>query len=227
MQLYSLLRAFLLLQAASVSSSSVPSYTGPGLNASLPLGGLKKVCFAALLFTVHYAVLQIPNVEISCAHRGVPESGTYNHAAMIDYHDGLFLLAWKNGVTGEDDSNQRILYSTSIDGLKWSPTNGTNILFPGMTTEKQEAALFVGPPIIVNKRRYVGASVGKAPAGAAQGAQYCLWPDPLEPRNTVIVTKKNKEHQDILLMREIRADGTLGSIFWQSQVQEHTLTHAH
>lgn len=90
-----------------------------------------------------------------------------------------------------------------------------------MTTHSREAALFVGPPIVVaGGRRFVGASVGTAPSRAAQGAQFCLWPDALNPRNTVMPTKKYHEHQDDLLLREIKADGSLGEIFWQTESPE-------
>ena len=53
-------------------------------------------------------------------YHGGLEHGTYNHAAMIDYHNGVFLLAWKNGPFSEDKDGQRIIFSQSTDGKNWS-----------------------------------------------------------------------------------------------------------
>ena len=50
------------------------------------------------------------NVEV---HHGTNATGNYNHAAMLDYHNGVFLVAWKNGPFNEDKSGQRILYVKS------------------------------------------------------------------------------------------------------------------
>ena len=38
---------------------------------------------------------------------------------MLDYHNGTFLLAWKNGPNSEDKDGQRIVYSQSKDGVTW------------------------------------------------------------------------------------------------------------
>lgn len=80
------MRFWLLLPVVAAATMmrvpvAVPHYDGPALDASKPLGGL----------------LQAKDVITTCIHRGVPETGTYNHAAMIDYHDGMFVIAWKNG----------------------------------------------------------------------------------------------------------------------------------
>jgi len=89
-----------------------------------------------------------------------------------------------------------------------------------MTTDDRAAALFVGPPIRINGRQYVGASPGE-PTGAAQGAQFCLWPDPLDlPKDEG--GRRNcgppghKQPKDTLLMREVKGIGELGKIFWFS-----------
>lgn len=121
---------------------------------------------------------QVPRVEnVEVCHASLaPGMGQYNHAVMIGYHEGVLLLAWKNGATTEDKNGQRILYAQSTDGRSWTPIDGgpQNELFPNMTTPERVAALFVGPPIVLNGRQYVGASPGE-PTGAAQGAQFCLW----------------------------------------------------
>eukprot|EP00911_Craspedida_sp_UC1_P003025 UC1_evm7s2203 len=183
-------------------SPLAPVWRAGVLDPTKPLGGVKPV----------------PNAQHIEVYHGETEHGTYNHAAMLDYHNGVFLLAWKNGPYNEDKSGQRILYSQSSDGLSWTPTDGTNILFPNMSTSARAAALFVGPPAHINGRRYVGASPGE-PTGAAQGAQWCLWPDPLSPRNCG--PPSHKQANGTLLMREVLPGGgaggipiRLGPIFW-------------
>lgn len=92
-----------------------------------------------------------------------------------------------------------------------------NVLFPALNTTKQQAAMFIGPPIVINGRFYVGASPG-VPTDAAAGAQYCLWPDPVSPRNCGPPGQKQSE--GILVMREIQnlviEDVRLGPMFWAS-----------
>jgi hypothetical protein len=158
----------------------------------------------------------VPGVKLTeLCHGDAGVLGTYNHAAMIDYHNGIFFAAWKNGPLAEDKSGQRILYSQSADGVNWTPVDGgeASILFPNMTTSARAAALFVGPPIHINGRQYVGASPGQ-PTGAADGAQFCLWPDPLDINGKDHIRNcgppaeghksKGKQYPHILLMREVK-----------------------
>eukprot|EP00039_Didymoeca_costata_P010303 m.138655 g.138655 ORF g.138655 m.138655 type:complete len:392 (-) comp14779_c0_seq16:2242-3417(-) len=109
----------------------------------------------------------------------------------------------------------RILYSQSYDGLNWTKTDGKNILFPSLSTAKQACAMFVGPPIIINNRWYVGASPG-VPTDAAAGAQFCLWPDPVTPRNCG--PPGRKQLNNTLIMREILGFHSFGPLFWASRV---------
>tara|TARA_B110000208_G_scaffold69034_1_gene89153 strand:- start:1166 stop:2254 length:1089 start_codon:yes stop_codon:yes gene_type:complete len=222
-----------------------PRWTAPMPNASRPLGGYSAAAGAQ-------------HIEV---HHGVPASGTYNHAAMISWDPAanLFIIAWKNGVEDEDKEGQRIMYSQSSDGLHWTPSNASTILFPDMSTAEEEeeeeeeelklelelaggdddavrgtfqeqlknkkhkgqaAALFVGPPIHINGHMYVGASPG-VPTGAAEGAQFCLWPDPLD-MSAAEGGKRNcgppghVQADGTLLMRRVLSSGVhaLGPIFW-------------
>ena len=144
------MRATLLFAASAAKVGrwegvKVPSWNTTIPDENKPLGGFEPVPGAQ-------------NVELC---HGEITVGTYNHASMINYHDGQFFAAWKNGVNTEDKSNQRILYSQSTDGLVWTKvTNASSELFPSMTTKAREAAMFVGPPIHLNGRMYVGASPG-------------------------------------------------------------------
>ena len=128
-------------------------------------------------------------------------------------------MAWKNGLESEDKRGQKILFSSSADGRSWK---AASVLFPDMSTAKQSAAMFVGPPIQIRGRWYVGASPG-VPTGAAQGAQFCLWPDPLDLPSDLGGRRNcgppgHAQAKDTLLMRQVqvRSPGVLqlGEIFW-------------
>jgi hypothetical protein len=102
------------------------------------------------------------------AYHATKESGAYNHGAMIDFHDGNFLLTWKNSPINEDEPGQRILYAQSADGANWTKTDGTNVMFPSVSSSANPAALFAGPTAVISGRRYATASPH----------QMCLFPDP-------------------------------------------------
>lgn len=205
----------LLALVAGTIVGNIPSWSAYTPEPQQPLGGF----------------IQVPGTKLTeLCHGTVGSIGTYNHAAMIDYHNGIFFAAWKNGPWAEDKSGQRILYTQSKDGVVWTTVAGaeTNILFPNMTTTARDAAVFVGPPIKINGRQYVGASPGE-PTGAADGAQFCLWPDPLEvngrnhTRNCGPPANGHhyKQFSNTLLMREVKAGiGNLGPIFWADQSNE-------
>jgi hypothetical protein len=184
-----------------------PCWTATPPNASAPLGGFTQL-------------RGVENTEV-CHATLAPGMGQYNHAVMLGYHDGVLLTAWKNGATTEDKNGQRILYSQSRDGLSWTSVDGgtQNELFPNMTTPGKVAALFVGPPIVLNGRQYVGASPG-VPTGAAQGAQFCLWPDPLsdgtEGRNCG-PPGHSQDGSSLLMRRVLPGIGNLGPIFWAAE----------
>ena len=84
-------------------------------------------------------------------------------------------------------------------------------------------ALEPGPPLNVNGRLYAAASPGTFNPGNphdqdAQGSQFCLWPDPLTPRNCGPPTKVAIQYVDNLLLRRILPNGTgLGPMFWAAR----------
>eukprot|EP01116_Phalansterium_solitarium_P000090 TRINITY_DN10058_c0_g1_i2.p1 TRINITY_DN10058_c0_g1~~TRINITY_DN10058_c0_g1_i2.p1 ORF type:complete len:419 (-),score=100.75 TRINITY_DN10058_c0_g1_i2:31-1287(-) len=164
--------------AVPAARSQLPSWTAPQPNASLPLGGFTPV----------------PNTTYVRVYNATPEIGTYNHAAMLDFHNGTFLLTWKNSPRDEDSPGQRVLYSQSVDGVNWTPTDGKNILFPNVSTDANPAALFAEPALHINGRRYA----------AASPIQFCLYPD---------------QYQSVLLLRRVNDGiGSLGQWFWASDV---------
>lgn len=133
------------------------------------------------------------------------ELGAYNHAAMLDYHNSTFFLTWKNSPVDEDTPGQRILFSYSVDGEGWPVTDGTNVLFPNMSTSANPAALFGGPTAILNGKRYATASPH----------QFCLFPYPYASSVT------STDPGNVLLLRRVDlgpngAPPRLGPIFWAS-----------
>jgi hypothetical protein len=101
-------------------------------------------------------------------YHATKENGAYNHGVMIDWHDGNFLLTWKNSPINEDSPGQRVLFSQSLDGATWTKTDGKNVMFPSVSSTANPAALFAGPTAIINGKRYATASPH----------QMCLFPDP-------------------------------------------------
>ncbi len=69
----------LMAALAAAAASMLPSWTAPIPDPSKPLGGYS---FAA-------------GVTSYCVFNATPPTGTYNHAAMLSYNDGAFLLTWK------------------------------------------------------------------------------------------------------------------------------------
>ena len=146
-------------------------------------------------------------------YRATEEIGGYNHAAMIDYHDGNLFLTWKNGPRDEDSPAQRVLYAFSADGAKWTETDGRNVLFPratvqnltgneaGIAAKSVPRTLFAGPTVVLNGRRYASASPH----------QFCLFPYPYSSSLT------SAEDTNLLMMREVLGDSKgFGPIFWAS-----------
>ena len=69
-----------------------------------------------------------------------------------------------------------------------------------------QATMEPGPFVHVNGRMYAGASPGihnTTHDSSAQGSQFCLWPDPLNPRNCGPPSKVAVQYTSTLLMREI------------------------
>jgi len=111
---------------------------------------------------------------------------------MIDFHFGQFLASWKNSPRDEDEPGQRCLYSQSLDGVSWTPTDGTNILFPNMSTTALNVSLFCEPAAHINGRVY----------SAASPDQFCLWP---------------VQWPKLTLMRQVYPGiGKFGPIFWMT-----------
>ena len=184
----------------------LPSWTATRPDKSQPLAGYDS----------------LPVAFKTSVHRGEPGYGSYNHNVFIDYQvDTGFVILWKNGPRDEDSNGQRILYSRSADGRTWRPAAE---LFPPLPNSTQEP----GPFVHLGSRLFAACSpgiynmshAGKITDQDAQGSQFCLWPDPIDPRNCGPPDQRGvwgaMVGQHTLLMREILPNGKLGEMFWAS-----------
>ena len=141
-----------------------------------------------------FSLLPAAAYNATLVYDATPAIGSYNHAVMLDWHDGNFLLTWKNSPRDEDTPGQRVLYAQSADGVRWTPTTtgaDVGVLFPNMTSAARPAALFGAPTVVLHGSRYA----------AASPEQFCLWPPPAKSP---------------VLMRKVGAGipAPLGPLFW-------------
>ena len=200
------MRVFLLMGAAALCGGEtvseqvvVPFWTASKPNISKPNAGFEKL-----------------DAEFNAvAFYGSEAGGFYNHAAMWHYHNQQFTLSWKNAPESEDTPGQRVLYSQSVDGEHWTDAQ---VLFPNMSTNANPAAQFAGPYAVLNGRLYATSTPAIISEGDAQGAQWCLWPDGLDPRNCATPDAPGSQPNGTLMMRRIFPGvGTPpGPIFWVS-----------
>merc|ERR1712232_142429 len=128
------------------------------------------------------------------------DDGWYNHASMITYFQGSIFVSWKNAPKKEDTPGQRVLYSMSSDGFTWS---SAEVLFPNMSSSANPSAQFAGPFAVLNGRLYASATPAIIADGDAQGAQFCLWPDGLDPRNCATPDRPGSQPEGLLMMRRV------------------------
>jgi hypothetical protein len=189
-------RLLLLLPACG---ALLPTWSVPPFDAT-PLAGLAP----------------LPNGTASVPFFGSAREGGYNHGAMLALGPGLALLtlSWKNGLnnSGEDAAGQRVRYSQSADGLAWTPSA---ILFPSLSTSALPVALFAGPFALLGGRLYASATPAVIATGDAQGSQFCLWPDGVDPRNAG--PPGQRQPVGTLLLRRVAGLGQLGPLFWAAR----------
>ncbi len=71
----------------------------------------------------------LDDVRHSLIFAGERQAGAYNHHSKLTRHRGMFHAMWSNHPHGEDGPGQRVLYSHSSDGVRWSSSVE---LFPPM-----------------------------------------------------------------------------------------------
>lgn len=75
------------------------------------------------LFSNNYhAYVSIPqlNIERSYVYFPGDEDWHYSHHPSLAYFKGKFIAIFSNGIHGEDEGSQRVLFSTSTDGMSWT-----------------------------------------------------------------------------------------------------------
>ena len=196
LQVFAALCCVSLPNVSALAPGAPLIWSVPPFNSSDPLGGLPM----------------LPNGSSTIVFWGTEAEGDYNHGAMLTYLDGVITAAWKNGVnnSGEDAPGQRVRYAQSTDGDTWTPSA---ILFPSLSTPLLPVALFAGPFAVLGGRLYASATPAVIATGDAQGSQFCLWPDGVDPRNAGPPGQRQPVGT-LLLRRVLPGVGRLGPAFW-------------
>jgi hypothetical protein len=157
-------------------SQPLPGWTGPDLNPLMPLGGVPLAA----------------NVTLVNVLRATLATGTFNSDPMIDFHDNQLMVSWpmSNGRNGSIGTS--ILYSQSMDGVNWTATDGSNVLFPALGLFNTSEQLLAAPSLRINGSTYAAATL----------FSFYLYPD--------------QKPRDLLLRRVYPGIGNLGPMFWIS-----------
>jgi hypothetical protein len=204
------LAALLSASAAAAPPAAVPApyWTAPRPDPSRPLAGYPKLAVSSTRVVFY----------------GTSEDGSYNHGAMLQYSEGVVTVAWKNGLnmSGEDAAGQRVKYVQTA-GAGAGEWTAPAVLFDSMSTPELPAALFAGPFATLGAsgggagRLYASATPAVIATGDAQGSQFCLWPDGLDPRNAG-PPGQTQPVGTLLLRRVLPGLGQLGPVFWAADV---------
>jgi hypothetical protein len=168
-----------------IAAQPLPVWAGPDLDPLLPLGGVPLA----------------PNGTLINIFRASSEFGTFNTLPRIDEHNFQMITYWQNklltNVNNPDAAVYAIYYSQSMDGETWTPTDGTNILFPSLTRANSSTAtalLVPAPSLHINGSSYVACSVT---------VLFSLYPDPFQT-------------EGLLLLRKVITPGLgqFGPLFW-------------
>ena len=84
----------------------------PMWKAQMPTSNQAKACGFPVLKDARHVVVWRPSDL---------RDGAFNHYATLIFHNGRFYAMWGNHWHGEDGPGQRVLYSSSEDGIKWAP----------------------------------------------------------------------------------------------------------
>jgi len=154
-----------------------------------------------------YPVLEgVEHVELFHA---TPERGAYCHHPHITCHDGVFYATWSNHACDEDAPGQRVLYSISKGGRAWRPFAEC---FPPVGKMKPHGetgrVLTANGLVVVDDAVYAIAEVDdkfRGPGGESAREE--------AERLTGRKVRYGRFGYG-RLARAMRADGTLGPIFW-------------
>jgi BNR repeat-like domain len=149
----------------------------------------------------------ISGVKYAVIYKGNWKNGGYNHHSNLFKYKDLFYASWSNQPYGEDCPGQRVLYSTSKDGLNWSPAKE---LFP--------------PPVKMGDRKSEGPFLASSGFfiwdgrlfGRASGHQKLYWQNKARTSRKPYYDKYHiypKMVHYSYICREIKPDGKLGKIF--------------
>ena len=150
---------------------------------------------------------QIPGVKRAVIYKGNWKNGGYNHHSNLFKYKDLFYASWSNQSYGEDCPGQRVLYSTSKDGLKWSPVRELFSSPVKMADRKSNGPFLASSGFFVWKGRLFG---------RASGHQKLYWENKARTSKKPYWDKNHNYPKMVhysYISREIKPDGKLGEIF--------------
>ena len=143
------------------------------------------------------------NVRRTQLRYATPETGTFNHHPYLAHFEGVLFASWDNHARDENKSGQHGVFRYSVDqGESWSDVM---ILFPPLSVYEPGSSENLENPfqtsqgfVKLDGRLYAVTCVDKA------------------LRQKVHLFNEVPRTRVGLLAREVRADATLGDIFWLS-----------
>jgi hypothetical protein len=134
---------------------------------------------------------KLATVRTAVVYRPQSQQEAYSHCSELIWHAGRFYVMWINHPEGEDLPGQRILYSSSADGIQWTAASE---LFP--------------PPGEIKLRE---AGKGRRPSGSlTKTYTWCV----VDGRLYGVAGVYDNWRKDCVpAAREVRPDGTFGPCF--------------
>ena len=149
---------------------------------------------------------EIPGITHVLVFAGNAATGAYNHHANICAANGRLHLTWSNQRYAEDGPGQRVLYSSSANGVDWTPPREiVPALHPEAPWNHNGIHTGSGGFLIQNDRIFA-----KAWCGATVG-----WENGDKTRQSQQQSREccfpvNRKYSD--LYREIKSDGNFGPL---------------
>jgi hypothetical protein len=88
--------------------------------------------------TTHLGLQQLP-IERTVVYEATEDNWKFSHTSNLVVFNNNLHLMWSNGMVDEDSAGQRILYSTSSDGINWSEPHP--IMTPDTMSDNEKGAL--------------------------------------------------------------------------------------
>ena len=153
--------------------------------------------------TPDFRYLCLDNVKITQLLYATPETGTFNLHGFLYHYQGVLFASWDNQARDENTSGQNGVFRLSTDeGKTWSEQK---LLFPSLADKVPASVAKVPKPFQTSQ-------------GFAEidGRLYAVTCVDRALRKKVYRFNEVSRTRIGFLAREVRADGSLGEVFWLS-----------